>query len=300
MYTEPSTPYMERLPEMFGIIRPGYGNHKYISFYKNTIEIRKKGVYNDAAPRGRRWSEEDIECNTIEKVPVNDAFLCEESVYSTYEKKRSIVCVKNFKSSFRSEGEYYIVLPFVICYHGDMYPVVAFYHGSWLPATVNAIYKLILTEEEKRSISLALHMLDPRYYDHPDAVDFTMYVLQDDVKEPEPIPNIPNKLPTFVIENHIHCEIARSECPITTIGLKECDRVSMLDCYHVFDSASIHTWMRIKAECPVCKGKSKIIHTLSVPESLRSPAISLPAAMIEPATLPAVPKKSRGPRIAPK
>jgi len=270
---------MERLPEMFGIIRPGYGKHKYISLYKNTIEIRKKSVYNDAAPRGRRWSEEDVECNTIEKVPVNDTFLCEESLYSTYEKKRSIVCVKNFRSEFRSEGEYYIILPFVLCYHGDMYPVVAFYHGSWLPATVNTIYKLMLTEEEKRSISLALHVLDPRRYDHPDSVEINQdegevlqVALQDDMKEPEQVPNIPNKLPTFVIENHMNYEIARSECPIASIGLKECDRVSMLDCYHVFDSTSIHAWMRIKAECPVCKSKSKIIHTLSVPKS--QPAVA--------------------------
>ena len=287
---------------MFGIIRPGYGKHKYISLYKNTIEIRKKSVYNDAAPRGRRWSEEDVECNTIEKVPVQDvhnAVLCEELVYSTYEKKRSIVCVKNFRSSFRPEGEWYIILPFVLSYHGDMYPVVAFYHGSWLPATVSTIYKLMLTEEEKRSISLALHVLDPRRYDHPDSVEINQdegealqVALQDDVKEPEPvpnIPNIPNKLPTFVIENHMNYEIDRSECPIASIGLKECDRVSMLDCYHVFDSASIHAWMNIKAECPVCKSKSKIIHTLSVPKSQPShPVSSVPSV---------VPKKKNKPII---
>lgn len=287
---------MERLPEMFGIIRPGYGNHKYISLYKNTIEIRKKSVYNDAAPRGRRWSEEDVECNTIEKVPVNDAFLCEESVYSTYETKCSIVCVKNFRSSFRPEGECYIILPFVIYYHGDMYPVVAFYHGSWLPATVSAIYKLILTDAEKRSISLALHTLDPRRYDHPDVVEINQdegealqVALQDDKKEPEPISNIPNKLPTFVIENHMHCEIARSECPIASIGLKECDQVSMLDCYHVFDSASIRTWMCIKAECPVCKSKSTIIHTISVSKSIASHPVS--------STHSVVPKKKNKPII---
>ena len=286
---------MERLPEMFGIIRPGYGRHKYISLYKNTIEIRKKSVYNDAAPRGRRWSEEDVECNTIEKVSVNDAILCEESMYSTYEIKRSIVCVKNFRS-FSPHGECYIILPFVIYYHGDMYPVVAFYHGSWLPATVSAIYKLILTDAEKRSISLALHTLDPRRYDHPDVVEINQdegealqVALQDDVKEPEPISNIPNKLPTFVIENHMHYEIARSECPIASIGLKECDQVSMLDCYHVFDSASILTWMRIKAECPVCKSKSTIIHTISVSKSIPSHPVS--------STHSVVPKKKNKPII---
>jgi len=273
---------MERLPEMFGVIRPGYDKHEYISLYKNTIQMRKCQVYNADAPRGRRWSETDLEWNMIEYVPLHGILLHEEFAYSTYESKCSIVCLKNTRSNDSTmtslqRGHWYNFLPFSLCCDGETYPVISFNHTSFLPGRVGANYKLVLTAEEKQSISFALRAVGQWVNDHAPVEnnEYASAVLQDDKKEPEPISNIPNKLPTFVIENHMHYEIARSECPIASIGLKECDRVSMLDCYHVFDSVLIRTWMNMKAECPVCKSKSTIIHTLSVPKSIPSHPVSM-------------------------
>jgi len=295
-----NTNKMERLPEMFGVIRPGYDNHEYISLYKNTIEMRKCQVYNDAAPRGQRWLETDLEWNMIEYVPLQGVLLHEEFAYSTYESKKSIVCLKNTRSNSSTmtslqRGTEYNFLPFSLCCDGDTYPVISFCHTGFLPGRVGTNYKLVFTAEEKQSVSLALRVVgqwvnDPEPVEiNQDAGEALHEVSQDDEKEPEPISNIPNKLPTFVIENHMHCEIARSECPIASIGLKECDQVSMLDCYHVFDSASIRTWMNMKAECPVCKSKSTIIHTISVSKSIPShPVSSVPSV---------VPKKKNKPII---
>ena len=269
---------MERLPEMFSVIRPGY-RYMYISLCKNTIEKRKQRQYQDAPlDQPRRYSYVDIDCNMLEFVQLHgsyDTLVRDDHVGSLYELKKSMVGWKN--SSFQRRERHYYVLPFILCYNGDTYPVISFSYTSWLSSRDKADYKFLLRDHATQAIKLALHVLDPRMYNHPDAViinqdeEALQAALQDDVKESEPVPN---KLPTFVIENHMNYEIARSECPIASIGLKECDRVSMLDCYHLFDSSSIHTWMRIKAECPVCKSKSIIIHTLSVSKSIPSQSVS--------------------------
>jgi hypothetical protein len=244
----------------------------------------------------------------IEYVPLQGVLVHEESAYSIYERKKSIVCLKNTRSNSSTmyslqRGTSYNFLPFSLCCDGEIYPVISFCHTGFLPGRVGENYKLVLTGEEKQSISLALRAVGQWVEDRSEPIEMNEdapAVLQDDAKEPEPIPN---KLPMFVIENHMHSEIARSECPIASIGLKECETVSMLSCYHVFDSASIHAWMRIKAECPVCKSKASIIHTLAVPESLRPQAIPLPDEIIEPgsvpAAVPAAPKKLRKPGVAP-
>ena len=286
---------MERLPEMFAILQPGY-RYLYVALCKNIIRTRKrKAPLVASVSTTRRYSLVNIDCNTLEYLPTRgrryDALVYEESANSLHGQKCSTIAWHDDLNAtpYNSDQNYHY-LPFALYYDGIRYPIISLSSGRL------ADYKFRLTDNDTQSIQL----LYPEYILRVENNEDAPVVLQDDKKEPEPISNIPNKLPTFVIENHMHCEIARSECPIASIALNECDQVSMLDCYHVFDSASIRTWMNMKAECPVCKSKSKIIHTLSVPESLRSPAISLPAATIEPATLPAVPKKSRGPRIAPK
>ena len=269
---------MERLPEMFAILRPGY-RYMYVSLCKNTIVPRKRKA-PFVAPVGttQRYCLVNIDCNTLEYLPIHsrwyDAMVHEESANSPHDRKCSTVA---WKSEHRatphcSDVEYYC-LPFALYYNGDRYPIIDFSCGRLWLSKPGSDYKFMLSLDDEQSIQL----LNPgRYnlsYYLSEPVENNEYapaVLQDDKKEPEPIVNIPNKLPTFVIENHMHYEIARSECPIASIGLKECDRVSMLDCYHVFDSALIRTWMNMKAECPVCKSKSTIIHTLSVPKSIPS------------------------------
>jgi hypothetical protein len=283
---------MEKLPEMFAILQPGY-RYLYVALCKNTIRTRKrKAPFIASIATTQRYSLVNIDCNTLEYLPTRgrryDALVREESANSSHDQKYcSIAWHQDQNATPHCYDVNYHYLPFALYYDGNRYPIISLRCGRL------ADYKFILTEDDKQSILL----LYPEYIPRDERNEGVPAILQDDEKEPESVPNIPNKLPTFVIENHMHCEIARSECAIASIGLNECDRVSMLDCYHVFDSASIHAWMRIKAECPVCKGKSQIIHTLSVPESLRPPAA--PKKLPKPGIAPAAPKKLPKPGIAP-
>jgi len=261
---------MTQLPEMFAIIRPGYDNHEYILLCKNTIQIKKYRAYQG----NRRWLESDIECNMIEYIPLTgrrypyDLLFIEESLQNS-QKNSSVVGWTNGRSQ-ATDRIYYDILPLVLHYNDELYQVIAFQTTGWLPSRTGEIYKLCLTEEEKCYISLQLNILNPGWYGRSEQNEMNEDVREDtkeDMKENDLISNIIHTVPLFVIENHINSEIMRSDCPILGQSLKECEKVSMLDCYHVFDSISIDRWMNMKANCPICKNKSKIIHTISVSKS---------------------------------
>jgi hypothetical protein len=253
---------------MFAIIRPGYDRHEYILLCKNTIQIKKYRAYQG----NRRWLESDIECNMIEYIPLTgrrkpDLLFIELSQNS--QKNSSVVGWKNGKSQ-ATDRTYYDILPLVLNYDNENYQVIAFQTTIWLPSRTGEIYKLCLSDDEKSYISLQLNILNPGWYGRSEQTEMNEDVREDtkeDVKKNDLISNIIHKVPLFVIENHINSEIMRSDCPILGQSLKECEKVSMLDCYHVFDSVSIDRWMNMKANCPICKNKSKIIHTISVSKS---------------------------------
>jgi len=46
---------------------------------------------------------------------------------------------------------------------------------------------------------------------------------------------------------------ARDECMISLTPLKDCERVSVTNCYHCFDTDSLNEWCKNKNNCPICK-----------------------------------------------
>jgi hypothetical protein len=44
-----------------------------------------------------------------------------------------------------------------------------------------------------------------------------------------------------------------AECMISLTALKDCERVSVTNCYHCFDTDSLNSWCKNKNNCPMCK-----------------------------------------------
>jgi hypothetical protein len=55
---------------------------------------------------------------------------------------------------------------------------------------------------------------------------------------------------------------AGAECIISMSLLKDCDKVSVTNCYHCFDSESLSTWCNTKNMCPLCKADITSIVTV--------------------------------------
>ena len=68
-------------------------------------------------------------------------------------------------------------------------------------------------------------------------------------------------VPTFVIKNHIEQEKnTNGECAITYTSLKECDKISMLSCYHIFETEALLKARSISNNCPTCRSEGNIIY----------------------------------------
>jgi len=224
---------MENLPSIFCVARPGYGEHKYISLCKNTLQTRS-----------------NIEWNDIEYLPIKGKIVRDVINNTTYETKTTRVCWRGTRSNPATlnsleRGTPFYYLPFNFVTETSAYPFIYFIHTGWLPGSVGASYKQYLNDEEKKAISLDI---SPK--------------LDEPVEESTKIQIIIKSPPKFVTEAHIKYHKLVSDCAILSIPLKDCEKVSMLDCYHLFDTEAIQKWLSIKAECPVCKKYSKIIHTL--------------------------------------
>jgi len=223
---------MEKLPDTFCVIRPGYGEHEYISLCRNTIQIK-----------------DGLEWNAIEYLPTGGT-LVRELEDATYEVKVSRACWKGTKANSGTmasleRGSSYYYLPFKFRVGDNSYPLIYFFHTGFLPGNVRMSCKQYLTDMEKLWITLEIL---PEFDERVEANQLVKFVEKD--------------IPLFVMENHVKYSKSTLDCPILYIPLNECSKVSMLDCYHVFDSVSIQSWLDKKPECPVCKNKSKIIYTL--------------------------------------
>lgn len=60
--------------------------------------------------------------------------------------------------------------------------------------------------------------------------------------------------PSFVLHGYVQSELDKSsECPILGIELAECESITLLSCYHLFDSVSFLKWKETKNCCPTCR-----------------------------------------------
>jgi hypothetical protein len=69
-----------------------------------------------------------------------------------------------------------------------------------------------------------------------------------------PVKPLPPPPPSFVLQPYMKMQVNKGlECPILSIPLQDCNEVTMLSCYHMFDSESITKWLQTKPSCPTCR-----------------------------------------------
>lgn len=60
--------------------------------------------------------------------------------------------------------------------------------------------------------------------------------------------------PAFVASAILKDAISKGEtCSISLNSFEECETITLTSCYHLFDTASLKSWMATKKECPLCK-----------------------------------------------
>ena len=80
---------------------------------------------------------------------------------------------------------------------------------------------------------------------------------------PQPAPLMP--FPAFVAEALVQAAIAKKDtCPITCQEFTECDRVTVTNCYHCFESSALSTWLSSKSVCPTCKEPVRSSQVISI------------------------------------
>jgi len=221
---------MNTLPEYFGIFRPGYGVHKYITLVKNTQKII-----------------EDITWNSINFIPIEGATYKPINIPKTLYKITRVCYIEPDKVSFDflKNGSEYKYLPYeIITSDNRKYPVIYFKTTGFLPAIIySSENKYILSDEEIENTKTKM-------------IEYGV------LGGEERVPLVTTSaIPIFVIQNHLENEINKNvNCAITLKPLKECDSLSVLSCFHIFDKESIIQYRETTKKCPMCRVEANIIH----------------------------------------
>jgi hypothetical protein len=121
-------------------------------------------------------------------------------------------------------GTSYKFLPFEILTISSekTYPVIFFKTSSYFPEKVTSKnYKYILTKEESEEV-------------YNKMIEYNVLVDEEIVKKN-------SSIPSFVIQNHVENERNKNIiCVITLKLLKNCKKLSVLSCYHIFEKKSIY------------------------------------------------------------
>jgi hypothetical protein len=76
-----------------------------------------------------------------------------------------------------------------------------------------------------------------------------------------PTPSIYTPIPSFVLKNHIEQEMSKNaECAITCMPLKDCNKLSILSCFHIYQTEAIHKARELSKACPSCRMSGEIIY----------------------------------------
>lgn len=69
-------------------------------------------------------------------------------------------------------------------------------------------------------------------------------------------------IPNFVFKNHIEQEKSKNvECPITCVPLKECKNLSVLSCFHIYETDVIKKARETSLKCPLCREIVSILYS---------------------------------------
>lgn len=234
---------MDTLPEYFGIFRPGYGVHKYITLVKNT-----------------QISFEDMIWNSIDFIPIEGARYKPINILKTLYKISRVCYITppqgTFSFDFLKDGSEYKYLPYeIITSDNNRYPVIFFKTTGFLPTIIySSEHKYMLSDEE--ILDTKTKMIE---YGVLGGVEITP-VLRVPIETP-PVVTTPSNIPIFVIQNHLENERNKNvDCSITLKPLKECKELSVLSCFHIFDKESIEHYRESNKKCPICRNESTIIH----------------------------------------
>lgn len=86
----------------------------------------------------------------------------------------------------------------------------------------------------------------------PERIVVTVNTVQVQVKT---LP-IPKPIALLILANARQSE---DSCPIAAQPFKDCSKLSICPCFHVFDAESIETWKHTNDSCPVCRTKMDTI-----------------------------------------
>ena len=234
---------MDTLPEYFGIFRPGYGIHKYITLVKNT-----------------QISLKDIPWNSIDFIPIEGATYTAINIPKT-PYKISRVCYitppeESLSFGFLKDGSKYKYLPYeIIRSDNKRYPVIFFKTTGFLPPIIySSKHKYMLSDEE-------IQITKTKMIEYGVLKDEERRSLVRSPPVKESIDITPTTTPIFVIQNHLENERNKNvDCSITLKPLKEYKELSVLSCFHIFDKDSILHYRETNKRCPVCRNESTIIH----------------------------------------
>jgi len=218
---------MNILPEYFGIFRPGYGVHTYLTLVKNT-QINCNGSFR----------------NFIDFLSMEGSSFIESYLENTEYKKTNV---------FDQDDISYKFLPFnVVTSNNTRYPIIFFKTTGFIHSPNSSTMKYMLSQEEiniVKSKMIHYNVIENITEDHYES-DITLIT-----KKPA------SSIPTFVLQNHLENERNKNvNCPITLKPLKECDTLSVLSCFHIFDKESIIEYRIINNRCPICRVEATIIH----------------------------------------
>jgi hypothetical protein len=105
----------------------------------------------------------------------------------------------------------------------------------------------LYTAEDETTASYMAHRVEQQ------SLRFKML---DMIMNPVVVESVACPIPKFAAELMKRGAIAKNDCcPITLNPLNECQSVTITDCYHLFDTVAIDTWMRKNMNCPSCKQK---------------------------------------------
>ena len=69
-------------------------------------------------------------------------------------------------------------------------------------------------------------------------------------------------IPSFVFKNHIEQEMSKDvNCAITCAPLKECKNLSVLSCFHIYESDAIKKARETSLKCPLCREIVSVLYT---------------------------------------
>ena len=260
---------MQRLPQSFGILRPGYMQHEYVLLADVT-----EGILD-----GESW-------DFLTYLPFQGSL---HKLDITDEHKRTRMCRVIGKDSRANpstrtsleRGTGFILLPYqlriqvqgtVICL-----PLIHFHTTGFLPSSLLPSKKMFLTQEEIVDIQETYTTINPSHYDEPAPPALIPTNITRNTSTTTSTTTSTNtstttstntntntvKAPTFVLEGYIRNELTKgTECPILSIPLQDCSSVALLSCYHIFDKESIKKWVETKPCCPVCRASQPtLLHT---------------------------------------